>query len=232
MRSVTKTYGEGEASVTALNDFSVDVEAGEMVAVMGTSGSGKSTLLAIAGALLTPTSGTVEVAGEPLTRMGRGGLARLRRERIGFVFQDFNLLPALTVLENVALPLDLAGASRATARSEARRALAGVGMRQRSGNYPDELSGGQQQRVAIARATVGSRQLLLADEPTGALDSVTGDHVLEGLRERTEEGAAVVLVTHDARHAAWADRILYLADGRLVDQARASRPEQLLAGQA
>ncbi|NTV38488.1 MAG: ABC transporter ATP-binding protein [Demequinaceae bacterium] len=230
MSGVTKTYGAGEAQVTALADFTLDVEQGEMVAVMGTSGSGKSTVLAIAGALLTPTTGAVEVAGQSLERLSRAGLARLRRERIGFVFQDFNLLPSLTVLENVALPLDLAGASRATARSQARRALASVGMRQRAGDYPDELSGGQQQRVAIARATVGSRQLLLADEPTGALDSVTGDHVLEGLRERADDGAAVVLVTHDARHAAWADRILYLADGRLVDQARASLPDQLLTG--
>ena len=167
----------------APDDFSVDVEVAEMVAVMGTSGSGKSTLLAIAGALLTPTSGTVEGAGESLARMSRAGLARLLRERIGFVFQDFNLLPSLTVLENVALPLDLAGASRATARSEARRSLARVGMRQRAGTYPDEFSGGQQQRVAIGRATVGSRQPLLADEPTGLLDSLTGDHVLEGLHE-------------------------------------------------
>ena len=229
LRGLTKTYGEGESLVAALADVDLDVAAGEMVAVMGTSGSGKSTLLAIAGALLTPTSGTVEVAGQSLNTMNRAGLARLRRERIGFVFQDFNLLPSLTVLENVALPMDLAGATRATARSQARRALASVGMRQRSGDYPDELSGGQQQRVAIARATVGDRGLLLADEPTGALDSVTGDHVLEGLRERADEGAAVVLVTHDARHAAWADRILYLSDGRIVDQSRASGPEQLLA---
>jgi putative ABC transport system ATP-binding protein len=153
----------------------------------------------------------------------------LRRERIGFVFQDFNLIPSLTVLENVALPMDLAGMSRATARSEARRALAAVGMRQRASDYPDELSGGQQQRVAIARATVGQRGLLLADEPTGALDSVTGDRILAGLREWADQGAAVVLVTHDARHAAWADRIVYLSDGRIIDQSSASRPEQLLA---
>lgn len=232
MRNVTKTYGEGESMVTALADVDLDVTAGEMVAIMGTSGSGKSTLLAIAGALLRPTSGEVAVAGVPLSRANASTLAGLRRERIGFVFQDFNLIPSLTVLENVALPMDLAGASRATARSEARRALAAVGMRQRSGDYPDELSGGQQQRVAIARATVGKRGLLLADEPTGALDSVTGDHILAGLRERAEQGAAVVLVTHDARHAAWADRIVYLSDGRIIDQSAASRPEQLLAGDA
>lgn len=229
MATVTKAYRTGEESLYALKDVSLEVDYGEMVAVMGTSGSGKSTLLAIAGALLAPTSGTVQVGGLSLSSMSRRGLAALRRERIGFVFQDFNLMPALTVLENVALPLDLAGASRATARSEARRALASVGMRRRARDYPDELSGGQQQRVAIARAVVGTRGLLLADEPTGALDSVTGDHVLAGLRERADGGAAVVLVTHDARHAAWADRIIYLADGRIIDESRASQPEQLLA---
>ncbi|MCB2411735.1 ABC transporter ATP-binding protein [Demequina sp. TTPB684] len=231
LREVNKTYPSGDTSIHALENVSLDVEAGEMVAVMGTSGSGKSTLLAIAGALLTPTSGVVEVGGLSLGTLGRRQLAAVRRERIGFVFQDFNLMPALTVLENVALPLDLAGASRATARSEARRALASVNMRQRSSDYPDDLSGGQQQRVAIARAIVGTRGLLLADEPTGALDSVTGDHVLAGLRERVDEGGAVVLVTHDPRHAAWADRIVYLADGRIIDQSTASRPEQLLAGE-
>jgi len=229
LRDVTKTYPSGDSVIHALNHVSLDVTSGEMVAVMGTSGSGKSTLLAIAGALLSPTSGTVEVAGLTLGALNRGKLAAVRRERIGFVFQDFNLMPALTVLENVALPLDLAGAPRATARSEARRALASVGMRQRSGDYPDDLSGGQQQRVAIARAVVGTRGVLLADEPTGALDSVTGDIVLAGLRERADEGAAVVLVTHDPRHAAWADRIVYLADGRIIDQSSASQPEQLLA---
>lgn len=230
LRDVTKTYGAGEQAVAALTGASLDVTAGEMVAVMGTSGSGKSTLLAIAGALLSPTSGEVEVAGQPLARLSARRLAAVRREVIGFVFQDFNLLPSLTALENVALPLDLGGVSRATARSEARRALAAVGMRERGRSFPDELSGGQRQRVAIARAIVGSRRLLLADEPTGALDSVTGEHVLEGLRERADEGAAVVLVTHDARHAAWADRIVYLGDGRVVDETRASRPESLLAG--
>lgn len=232
MRAVTKTYPSGDTVIHALDRVSLDVEAGEMVAIMGTSGSGKSTLLAIAGALLTPGSGTVEVGGLALQGLSRRKLAAVRREHIGFVFQDFNLMPALTVLENVALPMDLAGASRATARSQARRALASVGMRQRSGSFPDELSGGQQQRVAIARAVVGARRLLLADEPTGALDSVTGDLVLAGLRERAEEGAAVVLVTHDARHAAWADRVIYLADGRVVDESAASRPEQLLTGDA
>lgn len=232
MRGVTKTYVDGETTVTALDAVSLEVFAGEMVAVMGTSGSGKSTLLAIAGALLAPTDGEVEVAGRPLSRLNARKLAQVRRERVGFVFQDYNLLPTLTSLENVALPLDLGGASSATARSEARRALAAVGLRERAASFPDELSGGQRQRVAIARAIVGRRRLLLADEPTGALDSVTGEAVLKGLRERADEGAAVVVVTHDARHAAWADRIVYLADGRIVDETRASQPESLLTGGA
>jgi putative ABC transport system ATP-binding protein len=227
---VTKTYGDGSATVTALDSVSLEVSAGEMVAIMGTSGSGKSTLLAIAGALLQPTSGHVAVAGAAIASMKAKERARVRREQVGFVFQDFNLVPSLTVLENVALPLDLDGVSRATARSESRRALATVKMRERSAAFPDELSGGQRQRVAIARAMVGRRQLLLADEPTGALDSVTGDAVLGTLRQRADAGGAVLLVTHDARHAAWADRIVYLADGRIVDQVRASSPDELLSG--
>ena len=230
LRDVVKTFGEGETATRALNGVSLDVAAGEMVAVMGTSGSGKSTLLTIAGGLLAATSGTASVAGVELGSLRAKRLARIRRERIGFVFQDFNLLPSLTVLENVALPLDLAGEPAASSRSDARRALAVVGMRDRGGAYPDDLSGGPRQRVAIARAIVGRRKLLLADEPTGALDSVTGDAVLKVLRERADEGAAVVLVTHDARHAAWADRIVYLADGKVIDQAAAARPEHLLAG--
>jgi len=231
MRDVTKSYVDGERTVVALENASLDVFAGEMVAIMGTSGSGKSTLLAIAGALLAPTAGDVWICGQPLNGLSSGReLARLRRERIGFVFQDFNLLPSLTALENVALPLDLGGAASATARSEARRALAVVGMRERSGSFPDELSGGQRQRVAIARAIVGERRLLLADEPTGALDSVTGESVLKGLRQRADEGAAVVVVTHDPRHAAWADRIVYLSDGRILDETRALDADSLLAG--
>ena len=230
LRGVSKHYGSGDARTVALADVSLDVARGEMVAVMGTSGSGKSTLLAIAGALLEPDAGEVTIAGRPLKGMRARARAQVRREEIGFVFQDFNLIPSLTVLENVALPLDLGGAEQSSARAEARRALAAVGIRERSKGYPDELSGGQRQRVAIARATVGNRQLLLADEPTGALDSVTGDVVLGSLRSRADAGAAVVLVTHDARHAAWADRIIYLADGRITDQLAAVGPEVLLAG--
>ncbi|WP_062138025.1 ABC transporter ATP-binding protein [Demequina aestuarii] len=231
MRDVSKAYGDGDGRVHALRRVSLDVAAGEMVAVMGTSGSGKSTLLSIAGAMVTPDAGEVTVAGVPIEGASARGRARVRRELVGFVFQDFNLIPALTVIENVALPLDLDGASRATARSEARRALAAVGMRERGKDFPDDLSGGQRQRVAIARAMVGQRRLVLADEPTGALDSVTGDRVLSVLRSMADQGSAVVLVTHDARHAAWADRIVHLADGTILEEARAARPEQLLTGE-
>lgn len=232
MRGVTKTYGTGDAQVRALREVNLEVDAGEMVAVMGTSGSGKSTLLSIAGALAEADGGTVCIAGQDTTAFGARERARIRREHVGFVFQDFNLMSALTVLENVALPLDLHGLPRASARSEARRALATVGMRERSKDFPDDLSGGQRQRVAIARATVGRRSLILADEPTGALDSVTGDWVLSVLRGLVGDGAAVVLVTHDARHAAWADRIVQLADGAVVDELRAARPEQVITGEA
>ncbi len=232
LRDVTKSYGDGAVQVTALDHVSFDVYAGEMVAVMGTSGSGKSTLLAIAGGLLAPTSGEVYVGGRELGAMSARDLAQVRRELVGFVFQDFNLLPSLTAIENVALPLDLGGLPRAAARAEALAALEAVGLGERAASFTDELSGGQRQRVAIARATVGSRQVLLADEPTGALDSVTGEAVLEGLRQRADAGVAVVVVTHDARHAAWADRIVFLGDGQVVDETRASGPESLLAGGA
>lgn len=232
LSDVIKHYGQGESLVKALDGVTLEVDHGEMVAIMGTSGSGKSTLLTIAGGLTKPTQGTVRVDGLEITGARSGQLAAARRERIGFVFQDFNLISALTVLENVTLPLDLAGASARPARQQALAALESVGMSDRARSFPDELSGGQRQRIAIARAVVGPRKLLLADEPTGALDSVTGDHVLALLRERADAGAAVVLVTHDARHAAWADRIVYLADGRIVDSTNASRPEDLLVGDA
>ena len=228
-QGISKIYGEGETEVKALDNVSLAVEAGEVVAIMGTSGSGKSTLLAIAGGLATPSRGTVLVGGTDLSSLNRRALSAVRRQRIGFVFQDFNLIPGLTALENVALPLELDGVRGETARSEARRALASVEMRGRGHSFPDDLSGGQQQRVAIARAMVGSRGLILADEPTGALDSVIGDGVLGVLHQRAQEGAAVVLVTHDARHASWADRIIFLRDGRVADHLQADGPEALLA---
>ena len=225
--SLVQRYGSGETEVTALNNVSLDVEAGELVAVMGTSGSGKSTLLTIAGGLARPTSGEVIVSGQSLSGMSAKRLAVVRRSSIGFVFQDYNLIPTLTAAENVALPLELAGTSPRAARKEATAALAAVELEDRAGTYPEDLSGGQQQRVAIARAVIGSRSVILADEPTGALDSRTGEHVLRMLRARVDAGACGVLVTHDSRHAAWADRVIFLRDGKQVDSRRATRPESL-----
>jgi putative ABC transport system ATP-binding protein len=219
-----RVFGAEGQRVRALGPVSLEVRAGEFVAVMGPSGSGKSTLLALAGALDRATEGEVWVQGVDLATLGAAALAALRRRAIGFVFQDLNLLPGLTALENVALPLELDGLVLADARAQAAEALARVHMRALADRFPDDLSGGEQQRVAIARGLVGPRTLLLADEPTGALDSVTGELVLRLLRAQSDQGRTVVLVTHDATHAAWADRILYLTDGRLLDETRASGP--------
>ena len=205
----------------ALRGVDLQVAAGELVAVMGPSGSGKSTLLTLAGGLDTATSGEVLVEGVPLSGLDRAGLAQLRRRSVGYVFQELNLLPALTAAENVALPLELDGTRARDARSSALRVLDELGMSALAGRFPDDLSGGEQQRVAIARALVGERRLVLADEPTGALDSVTGESVLELLRARCHAGAACVLVTHEARLAGWADRVVFLRDGTVVDEARA-----------
>jgi putative ABC transport system ATP-binding protein len=230
LSGVAQQYGNGETSVTALSGVDLDVERGELVAVMGASGSGKSTLLSIAGGLQTPTAGEVIVEGEYLSSARPRELAALRRRSLGFVFQDFNLIPTLTALENVTLPLELDGFRARVARRAGHDALASVGLADRSGSYPDDLSGGQQQRVAIARAVVGSRRLILADEPTGALDSVTGEAVMRMLRSRVDAGAAGILVTHEARHAAWADRIVFLRDGRIVDESRREGADSLLQG--
>ncbi|MGQ0554179.1 MAG: ABC transporter ATP-binding protein [Planctomycetota bacterium] len=216
-QDVVRNYGAGARAVHALGPVSFDVRRGELVAVMGPSGSGKSTLLALAGALDRPTSGRVFLQGQDLSKIGGAQLAALRRRCIGFVFQDFNLLPGLTALENVALPLELDGQPLAAAQAAAKLALEGVQLGALAARFPDDLSGGEQQRVAIARAFVGPRTLLLADEPTGALDSVTGELILRLLRRQCDEGRTAVLVTHNAAHAAWADRVLYLRDGRLVE---------------
>ena len=226
---IVQEYGSGETAVTALAGIDLEVAAGELVAVMGASGSGKSSLLSIAGGLAKPTSGTVEVEGVDLAGLAPKRVAALRRTTLGFVFQDYNLVPTLTAIENVGLPLELDGWPRKKVRRAALDALAGVELTAQAGRYPDDLSGGQQQRVAIARAVVGPRRLILADEPTGALDSHTGEVVLRMLRTRIDHGAGGVLVTHDARHAAWADRIVFLRDGRVADQTAASRPESLLS---
>jgi putative ABC transport system ATP-binding protein len=228
LSGISQQYGTGETAVTALSGIDLDVARGELVAVMGTSGSGKSTLLSIAGGLQKPSSGEVVVEGEHLSTASPSQLAALRRRSLGFVFQDFNLIPTLTALENVTLPLELDGFRGRVARRAGRDALASVGLDARADAYPDDLSGGQQQRVAIARAVVGSRRLILADEPTGALDSVTGESVMRMLRTRVDAGAAGILVTHEARHAAWADRIVFLRDGRIVDESRRGTAESLL----
>ncbi len=217
LRAATRTHGTGENAVHALRGIDLTVLPGELVAVMGPSGSGKSTLLTLAGGLDTATTGEVLVEGVPLSGLDGAGLAQLRRRSVGYVFQDLNLLPALTAAENVALPLELDGVRARDARVLALQALEEVGLASEARRFPDQLSGGQQQRVAIARALVGDRRLVLADEPTGALDSVTGEAVLELLRSRVDAGAGGVLVTHEARHAGWADRVVFLRDGLVVD---------------
>jgi len=214
---VTRVHGEGATEVVALRAVSFAAHAGELVAVMGPSGSGKSTLLTLAGGLDQPTSGTVSVEGTDLASLGNKGRSRMRRTSVGYVFQDFNLIPALTAAENVALPRELDGERTRTARAAARLALEEVGIGDLADRFPDEMSGGQQQRVAIARAIVGERRLILADEPTGALDTETGEDILRLIRARCDAGAAGVLVTHEARHAAWADRVIFLRDGEIVD---------------
>lgn len=225
---VSRVHGEGDLQVHALRAVSFAAHAGELVAVMGPSGSGKSTLLTLSGGLDTPTDGAVRVEGADLGAMGAKERARMRRTSIGYVFQDFNLVPALTAVENVALPLELDGVRTRAARAAARTALEEVGIGELADRFPDLMSGGQQQRVAIARAVVGERRLILADEPTGALDTESGEDVLRLLRARCDAGAAGVMVTHEARHAAWADRVVFLRDGVVVDDSGATPVDALL----
>jgi putative ABC transport system ATP-binding protein len=230
LRQVSKIYGSGPNEVHALCQVVLSVERDELVAVMGPSGSGKSTLLTIAGSLEEPSSGQVLVDGIDLATVSRSDQARMRRRSIGYVFQDFNLLPGLTALENVTLPLELDGSSAKAARATGMTALEELDVAEHGDRYPDELSGGERQRVAIARAIVGERGLLLADEPTGALDSVNGESVMRLLRAATHRGVAGVVVTHEAQLASWADRVVFLRDGHVVDQtAAAPGPESLLA---
>jgi putative ABC transport system ATP-binding protein len=229
MRCVSRVYGRGAAEVHALRDVDLAVEAGAMVAVMGPSGSGKSTLLTIAGSLEEPTSGQVIVDGAELAKLSRGAKEQLRRRAIGYVFQDFNLLPGLTAAENVALPLELDGVPARKASRAALDALDGLGLSDRAAHFPDQMSGGQRQRVAIARAVVGERKLLLADEPSGALDSVNGEGVMRMIHAACKRGVAAVVTTHDAQLASWADRVVFLRDGRITDQTSPpAGPESLL----
>jgi putative ABC transport system ATP-binding protein len=218
LRDISKVYGEGAAEVHALSRIDLSVEAGSLVAVMGASGSGKSTLLTIAGSLEDATSGEVYVGGRPLSTMSRNAKAQLRRQSIGYVFQDYNLLAGLSAVENVSLPLELDGMSARKGQAAAMEALEDFGLAERATHYPDQLSGGERQRVAIARAVVGGRQLLLADEPSGALDSTNAESVMRLILAACHRGLAAVVVTHDAQLASWADRVVFLRDGRIVDQ--------------
>ncbi|WP_061295741.1 ABC transporter ATP-binding protein [Herbidospora cretacea] len=215
LAGVTRVHGDGETAVHALKGVSLQVGEGELVAVMGPSGSGKSTLLNLAGGLDRPTSGAVHVDGRDLATVR--DLAALRRRSVGYVFQDLNLITSLTAAENVMLPRELDGVRSRRARAEAMAVLTEIGAESLADRFPDELSGGQRQRVAIARALVGERRLLLADEPTGALDTPTGDEILRLLAARCAAGASVLLVTHEPRYAAWADRVVFLRDGVIAD---------------
>ncbi|WP_051829655.1 MULTISPECIES: ABC transporter ATP-binding protein [Streptomyces] len=223
LADVTRVHGRGAAEVHALRGIDLAVHPGEFVAVMGPSGSGKSTLLTLAGGLDQPSDGEVLVEGVPLGGLSRGKLADLRRRSIGYVFQDYNLIPALTAAENIALPRELDGVSGRRARREALAALEELGIGELADRFPDDMSGGQQQRVAIARALIGERRLVLADEPTGALDSATGEAVLAVLRARCDAGAAAMMVTHEATHAGWADRVVHLKDGAVASESRGYR---------
>jgi putative ABC transport system ATP-binding protein len=213
-----RVFGSGHTRVVALDNVSLRISAAEFVAVMGPSGSGKSTLLRLAGGLDQPTSGRILLAGRDLAGLDEEGLAAARRQEIGFVFQEANLLPSLTAAENVALALELDGVRPKAAMAGALGLLGSLGLAAAGSRFPGQLSGGEQQRVAIARAVAGGRSLLLADEPTGALDAITGESVMGLLRQRCTTGCAVVLATHNVRHAAWADRVVFLSDGRLAGE--------------
>ena len=212
LQNISCTFGEGPRRVSALNDVSLAVNPGELVAIMGPSGSGKSTLLNVAGLLQRATSGQVLIDGASASDLNAKRAAETRRRHIGVIFQNYNLVPTLTVGENVGLPLELDGK---TDRQAVAIALREVGLEGFDDRFPEEISGGQAQRVAIARALIGPRKILLADEPTGALDTSTGDAVLRVLRQRIDSGAAGLLVTHEPRFAAWADRTIMLRDGEI-----------------
>lgn len=220
LHEVSRAFGAGHTRVVALHPTSLTVGAGEFVAIMGPSGSGKTTLLSLIGGLDRPSSGRIVVAGQDLAGLNGSGLAVLRRRVVGYVFQDLNLLAGLTARENVGLPLELDGRPGREVRAATDAVLESLGLAELGDRFPNDLSGGEQQRVAIGRALVGGRRILLADEPTGALDSMTGESVMRLLRTHCNDGGTAILVTHDAAHAAWADRVVFLRDGRIVDETR------------
>ena len=213
---VERTFEPKAGQVAALRGVTLSIGSGEFVAITGRSGSGKTTLLNIIGGLDRPTAGSISLGDVDLGSLSPKALAQFRRRNLGYVFQDLNLIPSLTSVENVALPLELDGVSRRRANSRARHSLEAVLGQRGLDRYPDELSGGEQQRVAIARALCGDRSLLLADEPTGALDDLTAESTMALLRDRARDGATVVVVTHDSGLAGWADRMVHLADGRIA----------------
>jgi putative ABC transport system ATP-binding protein len=222
LSDVCKTYGRGAEEIQILKSVSMTVAEGDFVAIVGPSGSGKSTLMNTIGLLDTPTSGTYMLDGVATEKLNDSQMAGVRNKKIGFIFQQFNLLPRLTALENVELPLIYAGLGKSDRREQAKRMLESLGMEPRIGHKPSQLSGGQQQRVAIARALAGSPSLLLADEPTGALDSKTGTEVLELMIQLNEQGNTIVLITHDPHIADNAKRVVSIRDGEIVDDKRNS----------
>ena len=220
---VVKSYGEGELQTRALTDVSLTINAGDFIAIMGPSGCGKSTLLHLAGGLEDATAGRVLVNGADVSTMSGAEKAKLRRQEVGYIFQKLNLIPSLTAIENVMLPLELDGVSKSEARERARVVISDLGLTHNLNRYPSEFSGGQQQRIAIARSLVANRSLLLADEPTGALDTVNADEIIEILAQLPKKyNTSVVLVTHEPRFASWADRVVFLRDGRIISETQSS----------
>jgi putative ABC transport system ATP-binding protein len=229
-RGLSKTYAQGEAAMRALDEVTLDLHAGELALLIGPSGSGKTTLLSIMGCILRPTGGTLRVLGDDVTRLAERDLPAIRRERIGFIFQAFNLFPTLTALQNVALALDLRGVPGRVARDRAAMLLEQVGLAAKLGAYPADLSGGQKQRIAIARALAGDPPIILADEPTAALDSQSGRTVMDLLlRLARERGRAVAIVTHDNRMLTYGDRLVKMEDGRIIADERHAALEGAVA---
>lgn len=216
-RDVVREHATGAETIVALDHASFVINRGELVAIMGPSGSGKSTLLNLAGGLDTPTSGQVLIDNVDIAAMSAAERAVVRRRRVGYVFQDYNLVPTLTLVENVALPLELDGVKEAAAREAGLAAMAELGLESLADRFPGEVSRGQAQRASIARAFVGENRILMADEPTGALDSQAGEEVMRILRSRVDAGSTGIVVTHESRFAGWADRVIFLRDGAVTE---------------